>query len=46
MNIAALDWVVLVGYLVIITAIGLVVGYRVRQSSEYFLGGRQWCCCW
>ena len=41
MNIAPLDWAVLVAYLVIITAIGLVVGYRVRQSGEYFLGGRR-----
>ena len=41
MNIAPLDWVVLVAYLVIITAIGLIVGYRVRQSGEYFLGGRR-----
>ncbi len=41
MNIAALDWAVLVAYLIIITAIGLFVGYRVRQSGEYFLGGRR-----
>ena len=41
MNITALDWAVLIGYLVIITAIGLVAGYRVRRSSEYFLGGRR-----
>jgi Na+/proline symporter len=36
-----LDWVVLVAYLVVITAIGLIVGYRVRHSGEYFLGGRK-----
>src|SRR5215204_2170064 len=41
MNIAPLDWLVLVGYLLIITAIGLIVGYRVRQTGEYFLGGRR-----
>ena len=41
MTITRLDWVVLVGYLVAITAIGLIVGYRVRHSSEYFLGGRR-----
>jgi len=41
MNITALDWAVLIGYLVIITAIGLVAGYRVRRSHEYFLGGRR-----
>ena len=41
MNIAFLDWVVLVAYLLVITAIGLVVGYRVRHSGDYFLGGRK-----
>jgi Na+/proline symporter len=41
MNIAPLDWLVLVGYLVIITAIGLFVGLRVRKSGEYFLGERR-----
>jgi Na+/proline symporter len=41
MDIATLDWAVIVAYLLIITAIGLIVGYRVRQSGEYFLGGRR-----
>ena len=41
MNLHALDWSVLAGYLVIITAVGLIVGYRVRHSSEYFLGERK-----
>jgi Na+/proline symporter len=41
MQIATLDWAVLIGYLVSITAIGLIVGYRVRKSGEYFLGGRK-----
>ncbi len=41
MNIAALDWVVLVAYFIVITAIGLIVGYRVRRSGEFFLGGRR-----
>ena len=41
MNITALDWIVLAAYLVIITAIGLIVGYRVRRSGEYFLGERR-----
>jgi Na+/proline symporter len=41
MNIATLDWVVIVFYFVVITAIGLVVGYRVRRTPEYFLGGRR-----
>jgi Na+/proline symporter len=41
MNLAPLDWVILGAYLVVITAVGLIVGYRVRQSGEYFLGGRR-----
>jgi len=41
MQIATLDWVVLIAYLVAITAVGLIVGYRVRKSGEYFLGGRR-----
>jgi Na+/proline symporter len=39
--IATLDWAVLVAYLIVITAIGLGAGYRVRKSGEYFLGGRR-----
>jgi Na+/proline symporter len=41
MDITTLDWAVLIAYLVAITAIGLIVGARVRQSQEYFLGGRR-----
>ena len=41
MTLTFLDWAVLVGYLIIITAIGMVVGYRIRHSGEYFLGGRR-----
>ncbi len=41
MNLATLDWMVLGAYLVVITAIGLIVGYKVRHSGEYFLGGRR-----
>jgi Na+/proline symporter len=41
MNLAPLDWAVLVAYLIIITAIGLIVGYRVRRTGEYFLGERR-----
>ena len=40
-SLAPLDWWVIGGYLIVITAIGLIVGYRVRQSGEYFLGGRK-----
>jgi Na+/proline symporter len=41
MTITALDWTVLVLYLVAITAIGLVAGSRVRKSGQYFLGERK-----
>jgi Na+/proline symporter len=41
MHLALLDWLILVGYFVAITGIGLVVGYRIRRSGEYFLGGRR-----
>jgi Na+/proline symporter len=40
-NITLLDWAILGAYLIIITAIGLIAGYRVRQTGEYFLGGRR-----
>jgi Na+/proline symporter len=40
-NIAPLDWVILGTYLVGITALGLIVGARVRRSGDYFLGGRR-----
>jgi Na+/proline symporter len=41
MSITSLDWAVLVIYFVAITGIGVIAGYRVRQSGEYFLGGRR-----
>ena len=41
MDISTLDWAVIAIYFVIITAIGLVVGWRVRRTGEYFLGGRR-----
>jgi Na+/proline symporter len=41
MQLATLDWIVIAAYFVIITAIGLVVGWHVRRTGEYFLGGRR-----
>ncbi len=41
MSITSLDWIVIGAYFVIITAIGLIAGYRVRKSGEYFLGERR-----
>jgi Na+/proline symporter len=40
-TIARLDWVVLIAYFIAITIVGLVAGYRVRRSGEFFLGGRR-----
>ena len=40
MNMSPLDWIVIGVYFVAVTAIGLTVGYKVRQTGEYFLGGR------
>jgi len=39
--IAPLDWAVIAIYFVVIGAIGLAAGYRVRRTGEYFLGGRR-----
>jgi Na+/proline symporter len=39
-SLTALDWAVLGGYLIVITAIGLIAGWRVRRSGQYFLGER------
>ena len=41
MTLATLDWAVLLAYFVVITAIGLIAGARVRRTPEYFLGGRR-----
>lgn len=40
MNISAADWTVLVIYFVFIGAVGVVVGRRVKDTSQYFLGKR------
>ena len=41
MNISTLDTAVVVLYFIIITAIGLIAGYKVRRSGEYFLADRR-----
>lgn len=41
MQIATLDWVILVGYMVVVTLIGLVAGFKVKDSEHYFLGKRK-----
>ncbi len=35
-----IDWVVLIGYLVIVAAIGIIAGRYVRGTESYFLGNR------
>ncbi len=40
-EIGAVDWVVLVGYLVAIGAVGVLVGLRVKDTSHYFMGSRR-----
>ena len=38
MEIATLDWTILISYMVVITAIGIVAGLQVRDTDHYFLG--------
>ena len=39
-ELAVIDWVVLASYLVLIVSVGLVAGLRVKNTDQYFLGGR------
>ena len=41
MQITTIDWVILIGYMIIIAAIGLLAGLRVKDSHHYFLGARR-----
>ena len=41
MQLAPLDWAVLVAYFVAISAIGIAAGRRVRRTGEFFLGRRR-----
>ena len=41
MEIATLDWIILISYMVVITAIGIVAGLQVRDTDHYFLGKRR-----
>jgi len=41
MQIAIADWIVLIGYLVIMVLIGLVAAIKVKNTDHYFLGGRK-----
>lgn len=35
-----LDWAVIIGYFVLISIVGLVAARRVKNTDDYFLGGR------
>ena len=39
-HLAPIDWVVTVSYLLVITAVGLLAGRRVKDTESYFLGKR------
>ncbi|MEW5978362.1 MAG: sodium:solute symporter family protein [Acidobacteriota bacterium] len=41
MQIATIDWIVLIFYLVFIAAVGIIVGLRVKDTDHYFLGNRR-----
>lgn len=41
MNLATIDWVVLIAYLLAMAGIGLYVGYKVKDTEHYFLGKRK-----
>src|SRR5512134_2750530 len=40
-ELAPVDWVVLIGYLAGIAAIGIIVGLKVRDTEHYFMGSRR-----
>lgn len=41
MEISTLDWIILILYLVIVGAIGVVAGLKVKDTDHYFLGNRK-----
>ncbi|MEX0719561.1 MAG: sodium:solute symporter family protein [Balneolaceae bacterium] len=41
LGIYLLDWIVLGGYIVLITAIGLYANKAVKSTGDYFMGGRR-----
>src|SRR5688500_4047139 len=40
LNLAVIDWVVIIAYFVFITAVGIVVARRVKDTQDFFLGSR------
>src|SRR3990172_2376335 len=40
-QLAPIDWIVLIGYLAGIAAIGIIVGLKVRDTEHYFMGSRK-----
>ena len=41
MQVHPADWVVLLLYFIFITALGIIVGLRVKDTDHYFLGKRK-----
>lgn len=41
LQLSAIDWIVLVGYIIGIVTVGIWVGWKVRSTQDYFLGGRK-----
>src|SRR5438477_4861909 len=41
MGLKALDWIVLVGYFVVISVIGVVATRLIRNREDYLMGGRR-----
>ena len=39
-TLSPLDWIVVVGYLLAVGAVGVLVGRGQRSTRDYFLGGR------
>jgi len=41
LELATIDWVVLIGYLIGIAALGIWIGRKVGDTEHYFLGARR-----
>lgn len=41
MQITTLDWIILIGYLCVVAAIGIIAGFKVKDTEHYFLGKRR-----
>ncbi len=41
MQIETIDWVILIGYLVFVAALGVIAGLKIQDTEHYFLGKRR-----